>query len=129
MDLVPADTKEPDVVVRYEGLGDLLSDHGKASRRLAQAINAPKAPRKQRFLSAMDDTFDLIGGVPRLAVWADQNPDEYYKLYAKTLPTQIQASIEGKLQHIIRPALPPSALDATEGEFTDVTPERDATPG
>lgn len=122
MDLVPAETKEPDVVIRYDGLEPLLGDAARSSRRLAQAIGAPPAPKKQRFLSAMDDTFDLIGGIPRLAIWADQNPDDYYKLYAKTLPTQIQASIEGKLQHIIRPALPPSPLDAIDGEAVEVKP-------
>jgi len=119
MDLVPTETKEPDVVIQYEGLAPLLGEAANSARRLAQSVAAKTVPKKQRFLSAMDDTFDLIGGVPRLAVWADQNPDEYYKLYAKTLPTQIQASIEGKLQHIIRPALPPSALDAIEGEFVE----------
>lgn len=119
MDLVPQETQEPNVVVKYDGLEPYLGDLAKSTRRLAASVAATKIPKKQRFLSAMDDTFDLIGGIPRLAVWADQNPDEYYKLYAKTLPTQIQASIEGKLQHIIRPALPPSALDAIEGEIIE----------
>lgn len=37
-----------------------------------------------RFLLA----FELIGGVDRFAAWADQNPGEYYKMYAKLLPDQ-----------------------------------------
>lgn len=43
--------------------------------------------RDRQFIeNAFNACFDLIGGVPRLAVWADQNPAEFYKLYAKLMP-------------------------------------------
>lgn len=115
MDLIPQDTKEPDVLVKYQGVDVLLSDVSRSTRQIARSL--PPAPRKQKLLNAMDETFDLIGGVPRLAVWADENPDDFYKLYGKTLPQQIQASIDGKIQCIIRPALPPSPLD---GEYHEI---------
>ncbi len=116
MDLVPAETKEPDPIVTYSGIEPYLTDHAKVARRLRVET---KVPKKQKLLSAVDDTFELIGGGPRLAMWADENYGEFVKLYGKTLPSQIQATIEGKLQHIIRPALPPSPLDAIEGEFSE----------
>jgi hypothetical protein len=117
MDLVPSETREPvDVIQKYSDLSMFLTDVARSSQKMIK--DPPTKNRKQKLLIAMDETFDLIGGVPRLAIWADQNPDEYYKLYAKTLPQQIQASIDGKLTHIIRPALPPTALD---GDYTDVT--------
>lgn len=34
--------------------------------------------------------FELIGGVERFALWADQNPTEYYRMYAKLLPESKQ---------------------------------------
>lgn len=67
---------------------------------------------------AVDDAFDLIGGVPRLAHWAHQNPGEFYtKIYAKTLQGAQQMEHSGEI--VIRSAIPLSPLD---GEFEDVTP-------
>lgn len=116
MDLIPRETQEPvDVIQKYSDMSPLLSDIARSARSLIK--DPPKKSRKNQLLQAFDETFDLIGGIPRLALWADANPDDYYKLYAKTLPQQVQATLDGKLQHIIRPALPPSVLD---GEYTEV---------
>lgn len=38
---------------------------------------------------ALQDAFDQIGGVERLAKFADENPDEFYKLWVKILPQEI----------------------------------------
>lgn len=59
----------------------------------------------------MGEAFELIGGVPRLALWADKNPTEFYKICAKTIPQSNLLDIVGKVQHTILPALPPSPLD------------------
>jgi len=34
------------------------------------------------------DVFDEIGGVQEMALWAAENRTEYYRLYAKLMPTQ-----------------------------------------
>ena len=47
--------------------------------------------------------YELIGGVSRFALWADENPTEYYKLYFKCVPpeetskatTAIQINLNG----------------------------------
>ena len=38
---------------------------------------------------AVKSVFELIGGVPRMALWADQNPTDFYRLFAKLIPSQI----------------------------------------
>jgi len=40
-----------------------------------------------------DSVFELIGGVPRLALWADQNPGAFYSMYSKMLPAALKADV------------------------------------
>jgi hypothetical protein len=81
--------------------------------RLESLKRSPK-----RSLNAVNDTFDLIGGVPRLAVWADANPTDFYtKIWNRTLQTNAQVEHSGEI--VIRTAIPRGPLD---GEYEDVTP-------
>lgn len=55
-------------------------------------------PRSGRFsrgdvVNAFASAFELIGGVPRLALWANQNPTEFYKLFGKMLPSATQVEL------------------------------------
>lgn len=99
-------------------MDSVLSDLARTCKTVVQA------PRKKfdrdKFVSAMAEAFELIGGVPRLAIWADANQTEFYRLYSKTIPQASLLDIQGKMQMQILPALPPSALD----EYIDVTPEK-----
>lgn len=89
---------------------DLISYDATRLTRLRRAPN--------RSLNAVHDAFDLIGGVPRLAVWADQNPGEFFtKIYARTIVSNQQVEHSGEI--VIRSAVPRTALD---GEYEDVTP-------
>lgn len=88
-----------------------LAESGKSLTRLPK-----RAYDRQKFLQAMDEAFELIGGVPRFAMWAHTNTTEFYKLMGKTIPQSNMLDIMGKLEHHILPALPPSALDAIEHE-------------
>jgi hypothetical protein len=68
--------------------------------------------RDRRFVeNAFNATFDLIGGVPRLAIWADQNPGEFFKLYAKMMPEAEKANQALNAQINITNHIPRSALD------------------
>jgi hypothetical protein len=70
---------------------------------------------------AISDTFDLIGGVPRLALWADRNPGQFYtKLYARTLVAESTQNVSGQITIIS--SIPRSPLD---GEYEDVTDDGD----
>jgi hypothetical protein len=76
-----------------------------------------RSPRRTN--NAVHDAFDLIGGVPRLAVWADKNPGEFFtKLLPKTLQTHQQQEHSGVITIVSK--VPRTAID---GEYTDVTPE------
>jgi hypothetical protein len=55
-----------------------------AERPRPQAI--PRAVGRKHVERAFLNAFELIGGVPRLVMWADQNPTEFFKLYARLLP-------------------------------------------
>lgn len=102
-----------------EQMAGVLSD---VARKCSGVIQAPRRKfDRDRFLAAMAEAFEVIGGVPRLALWADQNPTEFYKLMGKTIPQASLLDIQGKMQMQILPALPPSALD---DEPIDVTPEK-----
>lgn len=46
---------------------------------------------------AMEMAFEGIGGVSALTSWAQDNQTEFYKLFAKLLPVQVEASVDGKL--------------------------------
>lgn len=47
---------------------------------------------------AMELAFEGIGGVPALIEWAEDNKTEFYKLFAKLLPVQVEANLNGKLE-------------------------------
>jgi hypothetical protein len=43
---------------------------------------------------ALQEAFDKLGGVTALATWAKNEPTEFYKLWAKMLPTEVKAKVE-----------------------------------
>ena len=65
--------------------------------------------RRAKVVDAFLDAFELIGGVPRLALWADENPTEFYRLYGKLVPKEEQTKTDSNMT--IRHSLPRSALD------------------
>ena len=55
----------------------------------------PKSLTKQSIKQQFETVFEMIGGVPRLAIWADENPSMFFAHYAKLLP--IQAKVDMSL--------------------------------
>lgn len=43
---------------------------------------------------ALNAAFEGIGGVPQLITWAQTEPGEFYKLWAKMLPQEVSAKVE-----------------------------------
>ena len=82
-------------------------------------LDVPRDPR--RHIGAIHDTFDLIGGVPRMAVWADENPTEFY---TKVLPKGIekQTAVQHSGEITIVSNIPRSPLDG-EYEDADIIPD------
>ena len=74
---------------------------------------------RQDVINAFATAFELIGGVTRLTIWADQNPGEFYRLYSKLLPsTTSQLGDLGKLEIIH--SIAPTALDHHVPQTIDV---------
>jgi hypothetical protein len=65
------------------------------SRLRVTRIQVPKNPTFSRkdVVSAFATAFEMIGGVPRLALWANENPTDFYKLFGKLLPSATQAEV------------------------------------
>lgn len=74
-------------------------------------------PKSKEFIAnAFHASFDLIGGVPALLLWANQNPGDFYKLYAKMLPEVEKGNVQGT-QVVVHTHIGKSALD--EATFTE----------
>ena len=71
---------------------------------------------RQEVVDAFARAFEMIGGVQRMALWANQNPDKFYPLYSKLLPSTAINIGNAGLVTIIH-ALAPTPLD----EHPDVT--------
>lgn len=74
----PSDTEGQLMPASREEL-QLSLDYAVRHKSLPQFLKSRDA--RQAFRQA----FELIGGVPRLALWADQNPSQFYTLYARFL--------------------------------------------
>jgi hypothetical protein len=90
-------------------------------------ISAEQYQHVGRFAGALVmSCFEQIGGLPRMANWADDNPTDFYtKLFPKMISRSQQVDVSGTLT--IDDAITRlERLDAPlEGEYTDVTPQYD----
>jgi len=78
-----------------------------------------KALKRSRIAEQYDDAFELIGGVPRLALWGHEDPGSFYKLHARLIPTEQKQEHSGEIR--IVGFVQPTALDGC----IDVTPSDD----
>lgn len=70
-----------------------------------------------RSANAVHDAFDLIGGAPRLASWAHENPKDFYtKLFNKTIERSTAVQHSGEITIISK--VPRTILD---GDFEDIS--------
>ncbi len=79
----------------------------------------PKELKSKRAADAFQSAFDLIGGVPRLALWADKNPTAFFSLYSKLIPSTTKSDITAKIV-IDAPWMSPNRLRYQD--VVDVTP-------
>lgn len=49
---------------------------------------------------ALTAAFDGMGGAGQLQTWATANPTEFYKLWAKMLPQDVNANLKGEVSII-----------------------------
>jgi hypothetical protein len=88
--------------------------------RLAEMANAKtqsfRVPRDEtvkrtQVVDSVLDTFELIGGTSRMALWANENLGDFYRIYSKLAPRQIEKEVshDGGIQ--IKHILPRGKLD------------------
>lgn len=57
----------------------------------------PPVLKDSKAAKAFQQAFDMIGGVPRLALWADQNPTKFYTLYSKLVPATAEVQTKADI--------------------------------
>ena len=111
-EIVPSEPNFSDRVLQYsDDLTPFLSDQAVVGRKFN---NVPKKQaQKQRVIQALAEAFEVVGGVPRLALWADKNYGEFMKIIGKQIPVLVQNSIgiQANGPVTIVSAIPQSPLD------------------
>jgi hypothetical protein len=109
-----------EAAIRESGIVDIFEQNLKP----IPADYIPK-PRDRQFVEdTLHAVYDLIGGVRREALWAHQNPGEFYKLRARVLPEAAKATTQATAINIYN-SVPTSPLDqGIYGEVTDIDQER-----
>lgn len=79
---------------------------------------------RQDVVTAFTNAFQMIGGVDRLALWADQNPSEFYKLFGKLMPPAASDILDGTREFIVRHVLPEPNIQTgpkpIDGEYEEI---------
>ena len=65
---------------------------------LATAPKLPSYVHTRNVREQFQFAFELIGGIPRLAHWAHQNPDKFFSLYSKLIPAQVTGADGGAIK-------------------------------
>ncbi len=103
-ELIPAEEKHTELFLDMSPLTHLQE---------GKQIRVPKNPHFTRkdVVNAFQQAFELTGGVPRLAIWANDNYTEFTKLYARLLPSQSNSALGEANVLRIEMAVRPGALD------------------
>lgn len=80
---------------------------------IAQAQRIPRTAEfsRKEVVQAFQSAFQLIGGVTRLALWANDHPGEFYKLYSRLLPSQASPALGEANEVVVRHVIARSPLD------------------
>lgn len=86
-------------------------------------LPVPREIKRSHAVRAFQEAFELIGGIPRLAIWADENPSQFYKLYSRLIPPAVQ-EVNGKvtLVHVLPRTLLDGEVEVLPAEHADAQP-------
>lgn len=90
-----------------------------ANNPLAKLTKTTTGFGRAEVVNAFNLAFQMIGGVSRLALWADRNPGEFFKLYGKLLPSSSQVDLTGEQTITINHVLPPPVAYADTVDMDD----------
>lgn len=90
-------------------------------------ISAEAYQHVGRFAGALVlSCFEQIGGLPRMAKWADGNPTDFYtKLFPKVISRSQQVDVSGTLTIDDAISRLERITDVEDANFTEVTPKYD----
>lgn len=106
-EFLPADERPEETKSLYLDLAPL---HALANN---EKITVPRDPAFSRkdVVNAFQAAFDLIGGVPRLALWANDHQTDFYKMYSKLIPSGASSALGEVNKMEIQMAIVPGPLD------------------
>jgi|SRR3990172_8449200 len=87
---------------------EIVASH--AEKELPQLKRSRDGFSRNDVVNAFARAFEMIGGVQRLAIWADANPDKFYPLYSRLLPAATIQIGNAKQVNIVH-SLAPTNLD------------------
>lgn len=90
-------------------------------------ISAEQYQHVGRFAGALVmSTFEMMGGLPRMANWADENPTDFYtKLFPKMISRSQQVDVSGTITIDDAISRLERLDDAIDAEFTEVPQQYD----
>jgi hypothetical protein len=91
-------------------------------RELAAATTLRAYTRTRNVRLQFQHAFELIGGIPRLAHWAHENPDKFFQLYSKLIPAQITGADGGALKIELSWLNARDTSGRSQGQTIDVEP-------
>lgn len=88
-----------------ETMHALANDEGPLYAPTGRIRRSKQGLTRADIIAAFQHSFEMIGGVPRLASWGDQNPTDFFKLYGRLLPSSSTTELDGPQEIIVRHAL------------------------
>ena len=109
---------------KLNDIADASTRHG--GGKLLKFTRSTKVTRAD-VVESFTNAFQMIGGVDRLALWADQNPGDFYKLFGKLMPPAASDLLDGQREFVVRHILPPPGMEVSsrqpetvDAEYTEV---------
>lgn len=80
----------PDLMAQFSPPDQLSQEVINLAQYAIRKRQSRSPSTRQSIVDQFNSTFQLIGGVPRLALWADKNPTAFYALYSKMIPAAVK---------------------------------------
>lgn len=90
------------------------------ARSRAKSDNVERIYSKKQVEQGILEAFELIGGIPRLAIWANDpaNYGEFLKLYVKCLPKEVAKEEGGRVINYMS-SIPDSPLNDPKPDLVE----------
>lgn len=69
----------------------------------------------------LEDAFEELGGLDGLVKWGKRNPDDFYKIWARLLPKNVEHDTGEGLEELLTRLADQRGPEPEEAEFTEVS--------